>query len=92
MRILTGYMPATAGKAVIAGFDIFDQPIEAKRRIGYLPENNPLYPEMLVTEYLDFVARLRELHGTARRTALDEAIAATGLEPVVHRPIGELSK
>ena len=52
MRILTGYMPATDGKAIVAGFDIFDQPVEAKRRIGYLPETPPLYPDMTVAEYL----------------------------------------
>ena len=59
MRILTGYMPATAGKAVIAGFDIFDQPLDAKRRIGYLPETPPLYPDMTVRDYLLFVGRIR---------------------------------
>ena len=59
MRILTGYMPATEGKAVVAGFDVFDQPIEAKRRTGYLPETPPLYPEMTVREYLQFVARIK---------------------------------
>ncbi len=63
MRILTGYMPATAGKAVIAGFDIFDQPIEAKRRIGYLPETPPLYPDMTVRDYLMFVGADPRRHG-----------------------------
>ena len=52
MRILTGFMPATEGKAIVAGFDVFDQPIEAKRRTGYLPETPPLYPDMTVNEYL----------------------------------------
>ena len=56
MRILTGYMPATEGKALVAGFDVFDEPLEAKRRTGYLPETPPLYPDMTVREYLDFVA------------------------------------
>ena len=59
MRILTGYMPATEGKAVVAGFDVFDQPIEAKRRTGYLPETPPLYPDMTVGEYLTFVAKIK---------------------------------
>ena len=59
MRILTGYMPATEGRATVAGFDIFDKPIEAKRRTGYLPETPPLYPDMTVREYLDFVARIK---------------------------------
>ena len=65
---------------------------EAKRRIGYLPENNPLYSEMLVSEYLEFVGRLRQLAGPARQRAIDEGVAATGLESVFHRPVGELSK
>src|SRR5437868_8808492 len=59
MRILTGYMPATDGKAVVAGFDVFDQPVEAKRRTGYLPETPPLYPDMTVREYLTFVAKIK---------------------------------
>ena len=59
MRILTGYMPATEGKAMVAGFDVFDQPIEAKRRTGYLPETPPLYPDMTVGEYLTFVAKIK---------------------------------
>ena len=56
MRILTGYMPPTEGKALIAGFDVIDSPVEAKRRTGYLPESPPLYPDMTVREYLNFVA------------------------------------
>src|SRR5438067_9568579 len=59
MRILTGYMPATDGKALVAGFDVFDQPVEAKRRTGYLPETPPLYPDMSVLEYLTFVAKIK---------------------------------
>ncbi|MBW8839745.1 MAG: ATP-binding cassette domain-containing protein, partial [Gemmatimonadetes bacterium] len=65
---------------------------DAKRRIGYLPESNPLYPEMLVSEWLEYVASLRDLRGADRRPAIDEAVAATGIESVYHRPIGELSK
>src|SRR6187397_3511702 len=68
MRIITGYMPATEGKAVVAGFDVFDQPIEAKRRTGYLPETPPLYPEMTVREYLTFCARIKGV-AAAGRTA-----------------------
>ena len=59
MRILTGYMPPTDGRATVAGFDVFTHPIEAKRRTGYLPETPPLYPDMTVREYLDFVARIK---------------------------------
>src|SRR6476469_4532428 len=62
MRILTGYMPATEGHATVAGFDVFNQPIEAKRRTGYLPETPPLYPEMTVREYLQFVAPIKIGH------------------------------
>ena len=68
MRILTGYMPATDGKAIVAGFDVFDQPIEAKRRTGYLPETPPLYPDMTVVEYLD-VRRQDQGRAVGRPTA-----------------------
>src|SRR6185437_6550879 len=59
MRILTGYMPATDGRAIVAGFDVFDQPLETKRRTGYLPETPPLYPAMTVAEYLTFVSKIK---------------------------------
>jgi ABC-2 type transport system ATP-binding protein len=59
MRVLTGYMPPTEGKAVVAGYDVLEQPLEAKRRTGYLPETPPLYPEMTVREYLAFVAKIK---------------------------------
>ncbi|HZI77070.1 MAG TPA: ATP-binding cassette domain-containing protein, partial [Gemmatimonadales bacterium] len=65
---------------------------DAKRRIGFLPENNPLYVEMLVSEYLEFVGRLRDLQGQERDRSIDEAVSATGIESVFNRPIGELSK
>src|SRR5512145_1785972 len=58
MRILTGYMPASSGRALVAGYDVLEQPIEAKKRTGYLPETPPLYPEMTVREYLTFVAKI----------------------------------
>jgi ABC-2 type transport system ATP-binding protein len=59
MRIITGYMPATEGSVKVDGFDVADQPLEVRRRIGYLPENPPLYPEMTVASYLRFVAKLK---------------------------------
>ncbi len=59
MRILTGFIPATRGTAVVAGHDILSQPLEAKRKIGYLPESPPLYPEMTVFDYLEFTARIK---------------------------------
>ena len=92
MRMITQYFEPDAGTIRLDGVPLAQAGREAKRRIGYLPENNPLYAEMLVSEYLDFVARLRRLAGAERRAALEEAVAATGLEPVYHRPIGELSK
>ena len=92
MRMVTQYFDPDAGAIRLDGVPLAQAGREAKRRIGYLPENNPLYAEMLVSEYLDYVARLREIPARDRRGALDEAIAATGLEPVFHRPIGELSK
>ena len=77
MRILTGYMPATEGKAVVAGFDVFDQPIEAKRRTGYLPETPPLYPDMSVSEYLDFVAKIKGVPSADRRARVQYVMGRT---------------
>ena len=92
MRMITQYIEPDAGSIRLDGVPLDQAGRDAKRRIGYLPENNPLYPEMLVSEYLDFVGRLRELPGPSRERAIDEAVGSTGLEPVFHRPIGELSK
>ena len=92
MRMITQFIEPDTGSIRLDGVPLDDAGREAKRRLGYLPENNPLYIEMLVSEYLDFVGRLRELPAAERRSAVDEAVAATGLEPVFHRPIGELSK
>ena len=69
MRILSCFMPATSGTARVAGFDVFHQSDEVRRRIGYMPENNPLYPEMRVREYLKFRARLKGWAGAARASA-----------------------
>jgi ABC-2 type transport system ATP-binding protein len=92
MRMITQFIEPDAGSIRLDGVALDEAGRDAKRRIGYLPENNPLYSEMLVSEYLDFVGRLRGLDGAARPNAIDEAVAGTGLEPVFHRPIGELSK
>jgi ABC-2 type transport system ATP-binding protein len=92
MRILTGYMPASAGKAVVAGFDVFHQPIEAKRRTGYLPETPPLYPEMTVRDYLLFVARLKGVPSKALRAQVDTAMEKTRVADVATRHCGKLSK
>ena len=94
MRILTGYMPATKGKAVVAGFDVFEQPIEAKRRTGYLPETPPLYPEMTVREYLQFVGRikLKGISGSERRSRVEESMRKTRVADMATRHCGKLSK
>ena len=92
MRMITQIFEPDEGAIRFDGVPIADAGREAKRRIGFLPENNPLYGEMLVAEYLAFMARLRALGGPERARAIDEAVASTGLEPVFHRPIGELSK
>jgi ABC-2 type transport system ATP-binding protein len=92
MRMITQYFEPDSGTIRMDGVPLAEGGREAKRRIGYLPENNPLYAEMLVSEWLDYVAGLRDIRGTDRRSSLDEAIAATGIEGVYHRPIGELSK
>jgi len=92
MRMITQYFEPDTGTIRLDGVPLAEGGREAKQRIGYLPENNPLYGEMLVSEWLDYVAGLRGIRGADRRASLDEAIAATGIEDVYHRPIGELSK
>jgi ABC-2 type transport system ATP-binding protein len=92
MKILTGFLPPTSGKAKIGGFDVFQQPLEAKRKIGYLPETPPLYPEMSVRGYLAFVARLKGLSGRKIKTETDRVCQAAGLVPELDRLILNLSK
>ncbi len=92
MRVITQYYEPDAGTIALDGVPLADAGREAKRRIGYLPENNPLYDEMLVCDYLAFIADLRDLMGLGRRQAVDTAVAGTGIETVYYRPIGELSK
>ncbi len=92
MRILTGYMPATDGKAVVAGFDVFDQPIEAKRRTGYLPETPPLYLDMTVAEYLSFVAKIKGVPSGERRERIRTTMERTRIADMADRLCGKLSK
>ena len=92
MRILTGYMPATEGKAIVAGFDVFDQPIEAKRRTGYLPETPPLYPDMTVLEYLGFVAKIKRVPSGERRHRIQEVMKRTRIDDMANRLCAKLSK
>jgi ABC-2 type transport system ATP-binding protein len=92
MRILTGFIPATDGKAVVAGFDVFDQPLEAKKRIGYLPETPPLYPDMRVTEYLDFVGKVKGVPPGERKDRVKSVMARTRISDVADRLCSKLSK
>ena len=92
MRVLTGYIPATEGRAVVAGYDVFEHPIEAKRRTGYLPEMPPLYPDMTVREYLNFVARIKGVPSRERSARVDQAMARTWVSDMAHRACGKLSK
>ncbi len=92
MRMITQLFEPDAGDIQFDGEPLNEVAREAKRRIGYLPENNPLYGDMLTAEYLDFIADLREISGPARRGAIDDAVSATGIAGVYYRQIGELSK
>jgi ABC-2 type transport system ATP-binding protein len=92
MRILSGYMPATGGTAIVAGLDVFSDSLEVRRRIGYLPESVPLYTDMRVNEYLKYRGRLKGLRGKRLRTRLDEVVSLCGLTDVRRRIIGHLSK
>ena len=92
MRILTGFVPPTSGTARVAGFDVQEDPLEVKRRIGYLPEHPPLYREMLVRSFLEFVATIRGVPRNQIGARVDRAIERCGLAPVAGRLIGLLSK
>ncbi|MFN3741708.1 MAG: ABC transporter ATP-binding protein [Anaerolineales bacterium] len=90
MRILTAYMPPTEGQAIVAGYDVVEESLEVRRRVGYLPETVPLYPDMTVFEYLKFMADLRHLPDAEDR--VDEAVEMVGLEERINSYIGSLSK
>ena len=92
MRILTGYMPPTGGKAIVGGYDVQEQPIEAKRRTGYLPETPPLYPDMTVRDYLDFCARIKGVPRGERSARVTNSMERTRIADVGHRHCGKLSK
>ena len=92
MRILTGYIPATDGRAAVAGFDVFDKPIEAKKRTGYLPETPPLYPDMTVREYLDFVSRIKGVPSKERRDRVGAVMKRVHIDDMAARHCGKLSK
>jgi ABC-2 type transport system ATP-binding protein len=92
MRILTCFMPATGGTARVAGYDVFDDPMEVRKRIGYMPESVPLYTEMTVKSYLSFMARIKGVDRKERHQRVNLAIDACGLENFRNRVIGKLSK
>ena len=92
MRILTCFQPATEGTARVAGFDVFEQAPEVKRRIGYLPESPPLYTEMRVREYLEFVARIKRVPRSEVGRRIASTVERCGLGDVQHRTAGKLSK
>jgi ABC-2 type transport system ATP-binding protein len=92
MRILAGYLTASSGQATIDGLDVFWEPVEVRKRIGYLPENCPLYPEMRVVEYLRFRAGIKGLHGRRRRHRVDYVVKRCWLDDVQRQLIGTLSK
>lgn len=92
MRVITGFLPATSGTVKVAGFDIFDDSIEVRKRIGYLPESPPLYHDMTVATYLRFVARIKGMPRAEIADAVDRAITRCGLTSVANRLTGYLSK
>jgi ABC-2 type transport system ATP-binding protein len=92
MRILAGFLTATSGSASIGGIDVFWKPLEVRRKIGYLPESCPLYPEMRVTEYLRFRAGIKGLHGKAAGKRIDYVVGRCWLNDVRKQLVGTLSK
>jgi len=92
MRIITGFMPATSGTVLVDGLDIFSQSLEARRKIGYLPENPPLYVDMRVEAYLRYVAKLRGVARSRLDDALEHALEVCGLTDMRTRICGQLSK
>ncbi len=92
MRIITCFMPASSGKAMVAGFDCMEEPMEVKRRIGYLPESAPIYRELKVAEFLDFVGRVRDLKGALKVKKIAEVMEQTGISDVQAKLISTLSK
>src|SRR3954454_20126083 len=92
MRMITGFMPPTSGTITVGGYDVLESPIEAKKLIGYLPENAASYPDMSVKGFLEFIAELRGLSGSARKQAVHRVVDLCFLEGVLHQSIDTLSK
>jgi len=92
MRVITGYLPPSEGRVRVAGYDVAEEPMEAKRRTGYLPESPPVYPDMTAQEYLTFVARIKGVPRREIRNRIDEVAARCAIADVRNRQIGKLSK
>ncbi len=92
MRMVTGFLPPSSGRVRVAGFDLMESPREARRAIGYLPEQPPLYPEMRVADYVRFVATIKDVPSGERAAKVDHALVACALTEVRNRVIGRLSK
>ena len=92
MRILTCYLPADEGSATVGGFDVFSESIEVRKKIGYLPESTPLYTDMGVIDYLKFVGQIQGLSGQEVKSRVSAMVDICGLEKMVHKDVGELSK
>ena len=92
MKIITCFIQPTSGTVNVNGFDVLERPMDVKRIVGYLPEHNPLYPDMYVREYLEFVAGVHQLRGKAAKDRIKTMIDETGLGPEAHKKIGALSK
>ncbi len=92
MRILSGFMPPSRGTATVAGYDVLKEPLEVKRRVGYMPEHPPLYNEMMVSSYLDFVARIKGVPRNRRKNSFARVVEQCGLPQVTSRLVGNISK
>jgi ABC-2 type transport system ATP-binding protein len=92
MKVLTCYLPADSGSATVAGYDVFEQSFEVRKNIGYLPENNPVYTDMGIVEFLDYVGGIRQMPGKRRKSRIGDVIELCGLTRQVGKDIGQLSK
>jgi ABC-2 type transport system ATP-binding protein len=92
MRMITGFLTPTSGKVFVCGFDVVDQPLKSRSRIGYLPENAPMYSDMTVGGFLNFCAELRGLSGSPKKEAIDRAVQRCFLQPVLGQSVDTLSK
>ncbi|HEC16089.1 MAG TPA: ATP-binding cassette domain-containing protein [Sedimenticola sp.] len=92
MKMITGYLPPSSGSVTVAGYDVAEHPLEVKRRIGYLPEGAPAYPDMTPADFLDFIAEVRGFRGKEKQRRVQDTVRQVSLEDVLHQPIDTLSK